>query len=789
MANERNTEILVREHLTRSREAFKKETHQHVWVEEQQSEKPKIQKLLQNASKAGTGAGYPDFIVTFENSNLLIVVECKAELSRHKSQTLNHYRDYAVDGALLYSSYLSKEFDVLSIGVSGEREDEWLVDTFLQIQGGSYKNLEISKLLDFGSYLSLLNRDSGKCEADEAKLKKYSQTLNQQLRDDFEFEETYRPLVVSGILLALEDEGFCSSYSTKKKPKEIAALLLNTIEERLERDNIGNMKKQTMLDTYGFLRTNTKILTERNKDGSPNTLLKDLIEEAERHIKPFTKDYKYHDILGTFYIDFLKYANGDGGLGIVLTPPHITELFCALAEVNKDSIVIDNCCGTGGFLIAAMMKMEDQVQGDVDKLKYIHRNQLIGIESNPKMFCLACSNMMLRGDGKANIYQQDCFEIDTGEIKKRKPTIAFLNPPYAKENGHKELEFVWNALSFLEPNGIGIAIVPQSCAMNTKQGNQSVKKRLLTHHTLKAVMSMPNTLFESSDKSAVTCILVFEAHKPHRESVKTWFGYWKEDGFIKMRPHGRIDYYKKYQNEVRQKWLRSYFDKQEKDGYSVLRSVEAKDEWLVEPYLKTNFEALGDICFEDAMRKYATFLFYNQLTDTVSKDCFTKHHYSLNFKDWKPITLDELFTIRGSKTTDRKVLEEQHISGERIYPYITTQATNNGARGFYDTYTEKGNVLTIDSAVFGFCAYQPFNFSASDHVEKLIPKFDMNVYRGLFLATVINQEQYRYSYGRKFNQRRIRKTEIKMPFSPLGVDWNWIENYMKNLRYSKHIDK
>ena len=117
----------------------------------------------------------------------------------------------------------------------------------------------------------------------------------------------------------------------------------------------------------------------------------------------------------------------------------------------------------------------------------------------------------------------------------------------------------------------------------------------------------------------------------------------------------------------------------------------------------------------------------------------------------------------------------------------TTQATNNGVRDFYDIYTEKGKILTIDSAVVGFCAYQPFSFSASDHVEKLLPNFEMNIYRGLFIATVINKEQYRYSYGRKFNQDRIRATSIKLPFQCGGVDWDFIENYMKSLRYSKAI--
>lgn len=141
----------------------------------------------------------------------------------------------------------------------------------------------------------------------------------------------------------------------------------------------------------------------------------------------------------------------------------------------------------------------------------------------------------------------------------------------------------------------------------------------------------------------------------------------------------------------------------------------------------------------------------------------------------------------GSKTTDKKILDEEHIKNVRKYPYVTTQATNNGIRNFYDIFTDEGNILTIDSAVLGFCSYQPLNFSASDHVEKLVPKFELNVYKALFLTTVINKEQYRYSYGRKYNQDRIRETVIKLPFKNNAVDWDFIENYIKGLHYSKHL--
>lgn len=794
--NERKTEEIIRDTLKENKKIFYSETGQTVYIEEQKSDNPRIDKLLQYASKRGGGVGRPEFILSFSNSDVLLVIECKGDIKKHKSKNLDKYSEYAVDGALLYSSYLSKEFNIISIGVSGENNQKLLIDTFIQIKGEkTARDLKINKIYDFKSYLDIFKKDNVKEKLDYIKLMKYSSALNQKLRDDFEFEENHRPLIVSGILVALEDDGFCLSYPKKEKPLEIAELIITTIKERLERDNIKGVKQNTIVQTYGFIRTNTKIINEENKDGTPNTHLKDLIREIENNVKPFLQDYKQYDIMGRFYNEFLRYANGDGGLGIVLTPKHITELFVELAEVNKNSVIVDNCCGTGGFLISSMRKMEDLANGDKAKIKEIHNKQLIGIEDNPKMFCLACSNMMLRGDGKSNIFQQDCFQIDEEEIKKFKPTIALLNPPYSKENGHKELEFVWNALFYLEPHGICIAIVPQSCAMNTKKGNEIVKERLLKSHTLKAVMSMPNTLFDDSEKSSVTCVMIFEAHKPHHENTKTWFGYWKEDGFKKKRPYGRIDYYGTYQEEIKNYWLDSYFNKKEIKGFSVLKYVNSEDEWLVEPYLNTEFEELKDRDFINTIKEYTAFLYFNELTNKVSNESYNNNKIELDFSNWKPIKLgfddgtkEGLFEVHGSKTTSIRILEKDNIGGERKYPFVTTQATNNGVRAWYNIYTDEGNVLTVDSAVVGFCAYQPLNFTASDHVEKLIPKFDLNVFRAMFLNTIINMEQKKISYGRKFNQDRIKETIIKLPFKDKKIDWDFIDSYIKGLLYSKYLE-
>ena len=154
---------------------------------------------------------------------------------------------------------------------------------------------------------------------------------------------------------------------------------------------------------------------------------------------------------------------------------------------------------------------------------------------------------------------------------------------------------------------------------------------------------------------------------------------------------------------------------------------------------------------------------------------------------WKRFLLSEIFTIKGSKTTLFRDLNEMDSSLVG-HPYVGTQTTNNGVRGFVDDYTEDGNVLTIDSAVAGYCAYQELPFSASDHVEKLTSRFAMDKYVAMFLTTVINQEQYRYNYGRKCSQKRLRKSWIRLPATKEGnPDWQFMKSYVKSLPYSANM--
>lgn len=603
VSNERITEDIVREKFKQN-----KKTCPSARIEEQLTKNPILEKLLQTASKSGEGKGKPEFIVTFSNiKDFVILVECKSNPKYHESKELNKFKKYAVDGILLYSQYVSKEFNVVAMAVSGENRRELKVSSFLQLKGEKYKRLEQEKILSFEECIRILKSDPDKQRKDISELMKYSRKLHNYLRDVLQLAEKEKPLLVSAILIALEDDSFLASYSKKKNARELAELLYRTVKDALKFAKLPEPKIEAVMHEYGFIKLDNVLTSDIDGKGNHTQLLHDIIKQIEEKVRPFLEDHKYIDILGQFYGEFLRYSGGEKkGLGIVLTPQHITELFVEIADVKKNDFVLDNCCGSAGFLVSAMNKMIKEAHKDEEIIDRIQHNQLIGIETRPEMFALACANMILRNDGKTNLYLNDCFSIVDTIKHNHKCTVGLLNPPYSqKAEGLSELDFVMNCLDCLEKNSVCVAIVPLSCAT----APSSQKKLLLKDHTLEAVMSMPNELFHSQT-SVVTCIMVFRAKVSHNSQKEVWFGYWKDDGFVKTKHEGRVDKFGKWQI-IKKRWLDNYRNRRAVSGESVLQKVSANHEWCAEAYMKTDYSNITKDDFIREMRKYVVFRISN----------------------------------------------------------------------------------------------------------------------------------------------------------------------------------
>ncbi|AYH47039.1 HsdM family class I SAM-dependent methyltransferase [Dickeya fangzhongdai] len=612
MANERKTEGLVRDQL---RALGYYEPDNGISIEEQKSEISKVKFLLSKASKNAKGnTGYPEFIISnLKDTAFLIVFECKHDVRKHESQARNKPVEFAVDGVLHYAKHLAKDYTVVAVAVSGETRSSMKISSFLVPAGTTETKIlanesgtSVTELLPFDDYYRLASFDPDVAKKRHSDLLAFSRELHELIWAKAKVSEEEKPLLVSGTLIALMNATFMKTFDSLPAG-ELQDAWLGAIKKELDKAEIPQAKKDTMLQPYTSIAVHPNLgrPDSRTAKEYPSGVFKEIIRRICENVWPYINIYHDFDVVGQFYGEFLKYTAGDKkALGIVLTPGHIAELFSLLANVGPESRVLDICAGTGGFLISAMQHMLKKAVTEVQR-QDIRRNRLIGIENSPKMFALAASNMILRGDGKANLHQASCFDdAIIRSVKCMKPNVGMLNPPYAQSKSDAELHelyFVKQMLNCLQPGSIGIAIVPMSCAISLNP----VREELLKHHTLDAVMSMPPELFNSV--GVVTCIMVWIAGQPHESSNrKTWFGYWRDDGFVKTKHKGRIDINHRW-SEIRDRWVAMYRNREIHPGESVMQSVTYSDEWCAEAYIETDYSVLTKELFEKEVKKYVLY--------------------------------------------------------------------------------------------------------------------------------------------------------------------------------------
>ena len=208
---------------------------------------------------------------------------------------------------------------------------------------------------------------------------------------------------------------------------------------------------------------------------------------------------------------------------------------CDLVDLQPDDVVFDPCCGTGGFLIAAMHRMFQAAQSDAQR-KHIKQHQIHGIEIREDMFSIATTNMILRGDGQSNLICDDFLskEAKSLQLLGGGVTVGFMNPPYsqakAKETAHlSELRFILHLLNSVTKGGRAAVIVPVSAMIGKTKDDKIIKHEILKHHTLEGVISLnKNTFYRIG---TVPCIAVFTTGESQPKDKLVKFINFEDDGF------------------------------------------------------------------------------------------------------------------------------------------------------------------------------------------------------------------------------------------------------------------
>lgn len=569
-------------------------------------------------SKAGKGEGKPEFVFVVDDFIVLIENKKAAHFTRfiqdEEIPTDFPYRqDYALNGALHYAKTMMKngipyQKGIFAVGIGGNEHHHEIAVSFIgpgiERQLDDLDNLEVlaaASISEFHSVAVLGNKPAAEVRLESVKAA--ASQLHEGMRNFASVENDRKAPLVSAILLALEKPGFDTEDLKGEYDQDLpddwdGAKIYKAAHDYMRSKGFGPQQKiGTLLDQFAFIAKSPTLNRIHTELGM--TPLKWCAQILKTRVQSVVTDpgMTSFDILGNFYHEFISYGGGDGNtLGIVLTPEHVTTLMADLLDIGASDWVLDPTAGTASFLIAAMHRMFKDAGSNAAVKEDIRKNRLYGIELQDKLFAIGTTNMILRGDGKANFRRDSMFDAPLHEMRGDKKdkagnwipghgfTKALLNPPYSqakdKNTSHlSELAFILRALEFLNPGGRLAAIVPQQTMVGKTSADKAKKAEILRGNTLDAVITMNPATFADSGVTPHTVIALFTAGRPHPKDAKVKFVNFQKDGRKVQIHRGLTD---DGTAASRTKHLLEVLRGETNDDtrFIVRAEVTAEDEWL-----------------------------------------------------------------------------------------------------------------------------------------------------------------------------------------------------------------
>ena len=552
------------------------------------------------------GRRFEKLDIRFVKDNISVLIETKQNFTAADEEQLSAYVEY--EKALTGNKIIAILANTINDNVKVWRGV--ISDGDLMSKETALRTMD--EYVDF--YTSKIN--------DKEKVMQNTYKLNEMLHRH-SIPEKLRSQFVGTCLLALKNG---LDYST---PSLTAAQIRTRIKEVLEdllNSDINKAEKLALL--------NRNVLGDQYVRQLNIAAFREILKFIEDNILPFINDKSTsgQDLLNLFFVTFNKYV-GKSDKNQAFTPDHITDFMAKITGVNKHSIVLDPCCGSGSFLVRAMTQALDDCATAAEQ-ENVKKQQIFGIEFDENVYGLATTNMLIHSDGNSNIRQGSCFDL-ADWIKEAKPNVILMNPPYngqrihlpksyvntwskdKKEDPSKGLYFVKyiaDTLNSINHQAKLAVLLPVACAIGTSGEIARLKREILVENTLDAVFTLPNEIFYPG-ASASACCMVFKIGTKHNDvsNPDTFFGYCKDDGFKKKKNLGRVeqidtDTGKSKWVEIEHEWIELYRNRRSVDGLSATHKVNGDDEWLCEAYMKTDYTKLSERDFQQTINDYLAYL-------------------------------------------------------------------------------------------------------------------------------------------------------------------------------------
>lgn len=353
----------------------KREAKTDLWVNEllkeseiyltpQGCEIEEINEALKTASKNGKGnVGFPEFCGVVKD--FVIVIEDKPTIDKQEKLDEKGILDlgqksvenYALNGAYFYAKHILENTNykkAIAFGISGDEKRHIIQPIYLDGREYFMRLPQVESFISFNVenideyYIREILKESTDEEKTTKEILKDAAELHEYLRNYGNLRDQEKPLVVSGILLALREiefGNFSIDLLKGDKTKTDGKKIMEAIESNLKRTGVSpETKKDKLVNQFKIIEDTPKLNEKDNVLGK--TPLRYYTEFLYHKLyKTIRYNNSSEDYLGRFYGEFMSYSGGDGqSLGIILTPKHICDLFADLANLEKNDVVFDPCC-------------------------------------------------------------------------------------------------------------------------------------------------------------------------------------------------------------------------------------------------------------------------------------------------------------------------------------------------------------------------------------------------------------------------------------------------------------
>ncbi len=575
------------------------------------------------------GTHHQNIDIRFENDRLVVLVECKNKFSRwDKGEIQRQLQEYV----RYEKEYTEKRIVAILAETEGDEVWTWyggsviIDDQHRKLQERVIKSFEEYENLCFGKVNNKIKIVDSIKQLNELL---HSNNINERLRSQFVgtcLLAIKNGLQYKNINESIDRENGQRLTKVQVILKGITDILSGLLAKDFEEDD-NSESRLNKAEKISAL--NRRVLEDQDVQNLNYEDFKQILGFIDENIIPYIDDSSTagQDLLNLFFTTFNKYV-GKSDKNQAFTPDHICDFMSKAVGVNKNSIVLDPCCGSGAFLVRAMTDAMDDCDNESQRTN-VKRHQIYGIEYEDGAFGLSSTNMLIHGDGNSNVVKDSMFDRKDW-IQDKNINIVLMNPPYnatknqsdpkfaqtwsssTKEDPSKGFHYVEWIARHVSSNCKMAVLLPMQCAIGNGAVIKEFKKKMLDNYTLDAVFSLPNEMFYPG-ASATACCMIFDLSQRHeRTNRDTFFGYFKDDKFIKRKGTGRIE---KTDNngkslwvETEEKWLYLYKNRITEPGLSVTHKVNENDEWLAEAYMETDYNDLSESDFQNSINNYLAYL-------------------------------------------------------------------------------------------------------------------------------------------------------------------------------------